>query len=92
MFLKFTFSFADESKPPASNHSHKNSVLLECWVTTFIVSTTDSLQVSHGLLPVQHLGQLLLVAGGGHVPTDPAGPDICLSEEVLLVVHPNWMG
>lgn len=56
------------------------------------VSSLDSVQVSRGFLPVQHPSQLLLVAGGGHVPADPARPDLCLSEEILLVVHPDWMG
>lgn len=58
----------------------------------FVASSTDSVQVSHGFLPVQHPGQLLLAAGGGHVSADAACLDFCLSEEILLVVHPDWMG
>jgi len=52
----------------------------------------DGVQVSRGFLPVQHPGQLLLAAGGGHVSADPAGPDLRLPEEILLVVHSDWMG
>lgn len=50
------------------------------------------MQVGRGFLPVQHPGQLLLAAGGGHVSADPAGPDFRLSEEILLVVHFDRMG
>lgn len=52
----------------------------------------DSMQVSRGFFPVQHPGQLLLVASGGHVSADTTGPDLCLTEEILLVVHLDWMG
>lgn len=52
----------------------------------------DSLQVSRGFLPVQHPGKLFLVAGGGHVPADSARLDVRVPEEVLLVVHSDWMG
>lgn len=52
----------------------------------------ESVQVSRGFLPVQHPGQLLLAAGGGHVSADAAGSDLRLTEEILLVVYPDWMG
>lgn len=52
----------------------------------------ESVQVSRGFLPVQHPGQLLLAAGGGHVSADTAGSDLRLTEEILLVVYPDWMG
>lgn len=62
--------------------------MLLCWC----VPPADGLQVSRGFLPVQHPGKLFLAAGGGHVPADPARPDVRVAEEVLLVVHFDWMG
>lgn len=57
-----------------------------------VAPPADSLQVSRGFLPVQHPGKLFLVAGGGHVPADSARLDVRVPEEVLLVVHSDWMG
>lgn len=67
------------------NTSHRLELL-------HVVFSLDCVQVRCGLLPVQHPRQLLLVAGGGHVSTDPPGPDLRLSEEILLVVHHDWVG
>lgn len=62
------------------------------FLALFCFLSIDSVQVSCGFLPVQHPGQLLLAAGGGHVSADAAGADLRLTEEILLVVHPDWMG
>lgn len=78
--------------PSAVLPQPKLFVCVYCLVTLSVVSSPDSVQVSRGFLPVQHPGQLLLVAGGGHVSADPAGSDVCLAEEILLVVHLDWMG
>lgn len=50
------------------------------------------LQGSGGLLPVLYHGQLLLAAGGGSLPTHPAGRLLLLRTEVLLGVHTHRLG
>jgi len=57
-----------------------------------LIILTGELQSSHRLLPVLSPGQLLLAAGGGHVPADPAASDLHLRQEVHLVVHPHRLG
>lgn len=65
---------------------------LSCSSPLFISSLPGRLQGHDGFLPVLRHGQLLLAAGGGVVPSHPAGHLLLLGEEVLLVVHLNRLG
>ena len=69
-------------------------LLLLMWICIPLSSPLHpgDLQGGRGFLPVQHPGQLLLAAGGGAVPADPAGALLRPPEEVLLGVHPYRMG
>ena len=56
------------------------------------LSSQGGLQGCVGLLSVWDHGQLLLAAGGGFVPLCTIGCFLLLGEEVLLVLHPDWLG
>lgn len=50
------------------------------------------LQGGSGLVPVWSHGELLLAPGGGPLPSRSVGSLLFLREEVLLVVHFDWLG
>lgn len=50
------------------------------------------LQSCDGLLPVLYNGQLLLATGGRPLSSRAAGRLLLLREEVLLGLHPDWLG
>lgn len=66
--------------------------MLPAALIVFYFASTGGLQGHDGFLPVRHHGELLLAASGGLLPSHPAGRFLLLWEEVLLVVHPYWMG
>ena len=56
------------------------------------LSPQGGLQSRVGLLSIWDHGQLLLAAGGGFVPLRAIGCFLLFGEEVLLVLHPDWLG
>lgn len=70
-----------------------NIIILELRVTHCgLCSPAGGLQGGDGFLPVWHHGELLLAAGGGHLPSHSVGRFLLLREEILLVVHSDWLG
>lgn len=60
--------------------------------THFFSSLPGRLQSHDGFLPILCHGQLLLAPGGRAVSSHPAGHLLLFREEVLLVVHLDWLG
>lgn len=63
-----------------------------CRSPPVVSSLPGRLQSHDGFLPVLRHGQLLLAPGGGVVSSHPVGHLLLLREEVLLVVHLDWLG
>lgn len=71
----------------------KSDFLPKGWEAVMLVPVcAGRLQGGDGVLPVLHHGQLLLAAGGRPLPSRPAGRLLLLGEEVLLGLHPDWLG
>lgn len=64
-----------------------------CCSSPLIFSSLPGRLQSHdGFLPILCHGQLLLAPGGRAVSSHPAGHLLLFREEVLLVVHLDWLG
>lgn len=63
-----------------------------CSSPLFVSSLPGRLQSHDGFLPVLRHGQLLLAPGGGVVSSHAVGHLLLFREEVLLVVHLDWLG
>lgn len=70
----------------------KNWFLNVSYFQCFLCLCSGWLQSCHHLLPILHYGEFLLAPSRGPVPPRPIGCLFLLREEILLVVHPDWLG
>lgn len=71
---------------------HFNSGPCVSWVFCALCPSAGWLQSGDGVLPVLHYGQFLLAAGGRSLSPCIVGRFFLFWEEVLLGLHPDWLG